>query len=164
MTSDAVGVTRWSRSQDHAFFHRHRGCTRYPAVAAPTTSMRRVKFQHTKCLSSMQGGQVDAPHSVSNGICRINGRWKKKLSISKKFQVIYIVNTTCFCNLLWLNQKTEQLSLRVSPLAKALLRTAASKQHRGAPKLVEHLALDSCEISDIQCASDALIAPTPDNE
>lgn len=41
--------------------------------------------------------------------------------------------------------KTEQLSLRMSPRAKALLRAAAAKEHRTASNMVEHLVLDYCE-------------------
>lgn len=41
--------------------------------------------------------------------------------------------------------KTEQLNLRMSPRAKALLRAAAAKEHRSASNMVEHLVLDYCE-------------------
>lgn len=41
--------------------------------------------------------------------------------------------------------KTEQLNLRMSPRAKALLRAAAAKEHRTASNMVEHLVLDYCE-------------------
>lgn len=44
-----------------------------------------------------------------------------------------------------MNTKTEQLSLRMSPTAKALLRKAAAKEHRSASNMVEHLVLDYCE-------------------
>lgn len=40
--------------------------------------------------------------------------------------------------------KTEQLSLRISPRAKALLRVAAAKEHRSVSNMVEHLLLDYC--------------------
>jgi hypothetical protein len=45
--------------------------------------------------------------------------------------------------------KTEQLSLRMSPRAKALLRLAATKEHRTASNMVEHLVLDYCETHGI---------------
>lgn len=41
--------------------------------------------------------------------------------------------------------KTEQLSLRMSPKAKALLRVAATKEHRSVSNMVEHLVLAYCE-------------------
>lgn len=44
-----------------------------------------------------------------------------------------------------MNTKTEQLSLRMSPKAKALLRKAAAKEHRSASNMVEHLVLAYCE-------------------
>jgi len=43
------------------------------------------------------------------------------------------------------DNKTEQLSLRMSPRAKALLRAAAAREHRTASNMVEHLVLDYCE-------------------
>lgn len=42
------------------------------------------------------------------------------------------------------NNKTEQLSLRMSSNAKSLLRIAANKEHRSASNMVEHLVLDYC--------------------
>ena len=47
------------------------------------------------------------------------------------------------------NAKTEQLGLRITPLAKALLREAAAKEHRSASNMVEHLILEYCEKNDI---------------
>lgn len=41
--------------------------------------------------------------------------------------------------------KTEQLGLRITPSAKALLREAAAKEHRSASNMVEHLILEYCE-------------------
>ena len=41
--------------------------------------------------------------------------------------------------------KTEQLGLRITPLAKTLLRKAAAREHRSASNMVEHLILDYCE-------------------
>ena len=43
------------------------------------------------------------------------------------------------------DNKTEQLSLRMSPRAKKLLRVAAVKEHRSASNMVEHLVLEYCE-------------------
>jgi hypothetical protein len=43
------------------------------------------------------------------------------------------------------NPKTEQLNLRMSPKAKALLRAAAIREHRSASNMVEHLVLDYCD-------------------
>lgn len=40
--------------------------------------------------------------------------------------------------------KTEQLSVRMSPRAKALLREAARREHRTASNMVEHLVLTYC--------------------
>lgn len=40
--------------------------------------------------------------------------------------------------------KTEQLSVRMSPKAKALLREAARREHRTASNMVEHLVLSYC--------------------
>ena len=45
--------------------------------------------------------------------------------------------------------KTEQLSLRMSPRAKALLRIAAAREHRSASNMVEHLVLDYCATNGI---------------
>jgi hypothetical protein len=45
--------------------------------------------------------------------------------------------------------KTEQVSLRMSPRAKALLRAAAEKEHRSASNMVEHLLLLYCEQNGI---------------
>lgn len=45
--------------------------------------------------------------------------------------------------------KTEQLSLRMSPRAKALLRVAAAREHRSASNMVEHLVLDYCATNGI---------------
>ena len=45
--------------------------------------------------------------------------------------------------------KTEQLSLRMSPRAKALLRIAAAQEHRSASNMVEHLVLDYCATKGI---------------
>lgn len=43
------------------------------------------------------------------------------------------------------SSKSEQLSLRMSPQAKALLRVAAEREHRSASNMVEHLVLAYCE-------------------
>jgi len=45
--------------------------------------------------------------------------------------------------------KTEQLGLRITPTAKALLREAAAKEHRSASNMVEHLIFDYCEKNNI---------------
>lgn len=45
--------------------------------------------------------------------------------------------------------KTEQLGLRITPTAKALLRVAAEREHRSASNMVEHLILDHCERNNI---------------
>jgi uncharacterized protein (DUF1778 family) len=49
--------------------------------------------------------------------------------------------------------KTEQLGLRITPSAKALLREAATREHRSASNMVEHLILDYCEKNNIVVAS-----------
>jgi uncharacterized protein (DUF1778 family) len=45
--------------------------------------------------------------------------------------------------------KTEQLGLRITPSAKALLREAAAREHRSASNMVEHLILEYCEQNKI---------------
>lgn len=45
--------------------------------------------------------------------------------------------------------KTEQLGLRITPRAKALLREAAAREHRSASNMVEHLILEYCEKNNI---------------
>jgi hypothetical protein len=45
--------------------------------------------------------------------------------------------------------KTEQLGLRITPTAKALLKAAALKEHRSASNMVEHLILAHCERNNI---------------
>jgi|SRR5450830_1670235 len=45
--------------------------------------------------------------------------------------------------------KTEQLGLRITPTAKALLKVAALREHRSASNMVEHLILDYCERNNI---------------
>ena len=47
------------------------------------------------------------------------------------------------------NQKTAQVSLRMSPMAKALLRAAAAVEHRSAANMLEHLVFDYCEKNGI---------------
>jgi hypothetical protein len=47
------------------------------------------------------------------------------------------------------DNKTEQLSLRMSPRAKKMLRIAAVKEHRSASNMVEHLVLNYCEKNGI---------------
>lgn len=42
------------------------------------------------------------------------------------------------------DNKTEQLSLRMSSRVKALLQAAAALEHRSASNMVEHLVLDYC--------------------
>jgi uncharacterized protein (DUF1778 family) len=49
--------------------------------------------------------------------------------------------------------KTEQLGLRITPSAKALLREAAAREHRSASNMVEHLILDYCEKNNIVVVS-----------
>lgn len=51
--------------------------------------------------------------------------------------------------------KTEQVNLRMSPRAKALLRLAAMKEHRSASNMVEHLVLDYCEQNQISAPEGA---------
>lgn len=55
--------------------------------------------------------------------------------------------------------KTEQLNLRMSPKAKALLRAAAVREHRSASNMVEHLVLDFCEKNAI-VELDTAVKPT----
>lgn len=50
--------------------------------------------------------------------------------------------------------KTEQLGLRITPSAKALLREAAAKEHRSASNMVEHLILEYCEKNNIVAGVD----------
>lgn len=50
------------------------------------------------------------------------------------------------------HQKTAQVSLRMSPLAKALLRAAADLEHRSAANMLEHLIFDYCEKNGITVA------------
>jgi uncharacterized protein (DUF1778 family) len=45
--------------------------------------------------------------------------------------------------------KTEQLGLRITPTAKALLKAAASREHRSASNMVEHLIFEYCENKNI---------------
>ena len=45
--------------------------------------------------------------------------------------------------------KTEQLGLRITPTAKALLREAAAREHRSASNMVEYLILEYCEKNNI---------------
>ncbi|NNM63255.1 MAG: hypothetical protein HKL99_01330 [Burkholderiales bacterium] len=45
--------------------------------------------------------------------------------------------------------KTEQLGLRITPTAKALLREAAVREHRSASNMVEHLIFEYCETNNI---------------
>jgi hypothetical protein len=45
--------------------------------------------------------------------------------------------------------KTEQLGLRITPTAKALLREAAEREHRSASNMVEHLIYEYCEKNNI---------------
>lgn len=45
--------------------------------------------------------------------------------------------------------KTEQLGLRITPTAKALLREAAARGHRSASNMVEHLIFEYCEKNNI---------------
>jgi hypothetical protein len=45
--------------------------------------------------------------------------------------------------------KTEQLGLRITPMAKALLREAATREHRSASNMVEHLIYEYCEKNGI---------------
>lgn len=50
--------------------------------------------------------------------------------------------------------KTEQMGLRITPTAKALLREAAAREHRSASNMVEHLILDYCEKNNIVVSVD----------
>lgn len=45
--------------------------------------------------------------------------------------------------------KTEQLGLRITPSAKALLREAAAREHRSASNMVEYLILEYCKKNNI---------------
>lgn len=45
--------------------------------------------------------------------------------------------------------KTEQLGLRITPLAKALLREAAAREHRSASNMVERLIFVHCEKNNV---------------
>lgn len=49
--------------------------------------------------------------------------------------------------------KTEQLGLRITPTAKALLREAAAREHRSASNMIEHLILEYCEKNNIVAAN-----------
>ncbi len=60
--------------------------------------------------------------------------------------------------------KTEQLNLRMSPKAKALLRAAAAKEHRSASNMVEHLVLDYCEKHAISDTNLQSTLKEPNNE
>jgi len=46
--------------------------------------------------------------------------------------------------------KTEQVSVRMSPMAKSLLREAARREHRTASNMVEHLVLKYCSEHNIE--------------
>ena len=54
-------------------------------------------------------------------------------------------------------QKTAQVSLRMSPRAKALLRVAADREHRSATNMVEHLLLSYCAQHGLDAQVDALL-------
>jgi uncharacterized protein (DUF1778 family) len=41
--------------------------------------------------------------------------------------------------------KTEQLGLRITPTAKALVQAAAAREHRSVSNMVEHLIFKHCE-------------------
>jgi hypothetical protein len=41
--------------------------------------------------------------------------------------------------------KTEAINLRMSPEMKAMLRTAADREHRTLSNMIEHLLIDYCE-------------------
>jgi uncharacterized protein (DUF1778 family) len=43
------------------------------------------------------------------------------------------------------NVKTEQLGLRITPTAKALVKAAAESEHRSVSNMVEHLILTYCK-------------------
>lgn len=60
--------------------------------------------------------------------------------------------------------KTEQLSLRMSAHAKALLRAAAAKEHRSASNMVEHLVLNYCELNGISDAESSKQEQQPTSE
>jgi len=51
--------------------------------------------------------------------------------------------------------KTEQLGLRITPTAKALVQSAAALEHRSVSNMVEHLIFKHCEELGISAA------PTP---
>jgi uncharacterized protein (DUF1778 family) len=47
------------------------------------------------------------------------------------------------------NAKTEQLGVRITPAAKALLREAAARERRSVSNMVEQLIYDYCEKNHI---------------
>jgi len=50
----------------------------------------------------------------------------------------------CRFNSIMTDTKTELVSVRMSPKAKAMLREAARREHRTASNMVEHLVLTYC--------------------
>lgn len=88
--------------------------------------------------------------NLSSWLCCI---WKK---LSNLWEIVVIWNAKaihCYdivlLPLLMADVKTEQLGLRITPSAKALLREAAAKEHRSASNMVEHLILEYCEKNNI---------------
>lgn len=53
------------------------------------------------------------------------------------------------------DSKTQQVNLRMSPQAKALLRLAANREHRSASNMVEHLVRAYCEQHKIDAPAEA---------
>jgi hypothetical protein len=51
--------------------------------------------------------------------------------------------------------KSQQVNLRMSPQAKALLRLAANREHRSASNMVEYLVRDYCEQHKIDTPPEA---------
>lgn len=54
--------------------------------------------------------------------------------------------------------KSETLSLRISPQAKALLAEAARMEHRSSSNLVEHLILTFCKDKGIELGATTPVA------
>jgi hypothetical protein len=71
-------------------------------------------------------------------------------AIAFKTLLLYTVTTLFYYSPSYMaDVKTEQLGLRITPTAKALLREAAAREHRSASNMVEHLILEYCEKNNI---------------
>lgn len=71
-------------------------------------------------------------------------------AIAFKTLLLYTVTTLFYYSHSYMaDVKTEQLGLRITPTAKALLREAAAREHRSASNMVEHLILEYCEKNNI---------------